>query len=138
MFLIQSAVAPKLGDDIDSDNNGTIDAEGVAKDWNVYDSLSMHDDVFDGSVAYGKVAFIAKLSNEVQPVATPSDTNVINTKGSGTPPESVTQPGTRTRTGLPVQLAAQKSDKSPTSTGSKMAVSVCRTLTHSQDVNWTI
>ncbi len=83
VFLVQSDVAPKLNDDIDRNDDGKIDVDGPAKDWNVYDSVSLHDDIFRGSVAYGQVAFIQRFIDSEPFVATPEGTNVIYTEGFG-------------------------------------------------------
>ncbi len=83
-FLIHSGVKPKLGDDIDRDDNGTIDIGNAALiNWDVLDSISLHDNVFSGSVAYGQVAFIQRLGSTEPPVATPVETQVVYTEGFG-------------------------------------------------------
>jgi hypothetical protein len=51
-FLIESDVPPVVGADIDLDDDGLADPNGVVADWNVLDSLSLHP--FVGSQSYGQ------------------------------------------------------------------------------------
>lgn len=54
-FLLQSAVAPASGDDIDANADGIIDPDGVAGAWTIHDSVTIgtiHD-----YFGYGKTVF---------------------------------------------------------------------------------
>lgn len=42
-FLVQSAVAPVVGADVDTNNDGVIDPTSTAAGWTVYDAVAMHD-----------------------------------------------------------------------------------------------
>lgn len=54
-FLIQTAVEPDIGDDIDSDNDGS--ADGVFTNWFVLDSVGALDNSGTGDIAYGRINF---------------------------------------------------------------------------------
>jgi hypothetical protein len=54
-FLIQTSVAPSIGDDIDVDNDGTPD--GVYTNWVVLDSVGVLDGTGAGDIAYGQINF---------------------------------------------------------------------------------
>ncbi|MFK8113222.1 MAG: cadherin domain-containing protein [Rubripirellula sp.] len=54
-FLIESSVAPQLGDDIDGNDDGLADSDGVKSNWTVLDSISLHPAVFSGPHAYGQI-----------------------------------------------------------------------------------
>lgn len=82
-FLIQSDVAPQLGEDIDVDDDGVIDPEGVAAHWTIFDSISLHHGVYQGSVAYGQVAYIEKLTSSERVVIAAPGVEVVHTPGFG-------------------------------------------------------
>lgn len=81
-FLFQSDVAPQIGQDIDADNDGLIDPEGVASTWNIHDSISLHDGVIQGPFAYGQIAFVQEHLGE-PPVAAAEGGEIIYTGGFG-------------------------------------------------------
>jgi hypothetical protein len=59
LFLIQSDVAPSIGDDIDADDDGIPD--GVSTNWTVLDSVGLMDRTQDNNqpdIAYGKINFV--------------------------------------------------------------------------------
>lgn len=55
-MLVQSAVAPSIGDDIDSNNDGTPDGPVFAS-WTVLDSVGVLDADGAGDIAYGAINF---------------------------------------------------------------------------------
>ena len=55
-FLIQTTNRPVIGQDLDADNDGRLDAEAVAG-WNVLDSIGILDSDGAGDVAYGAINF---------------------------------------------------------------------------------
>tara|TARA_R110002073_G_scaffold46789_1_gene127415 strand:+ start:4853 stop:11017 length:6165 start_codon:yes stop_codon:yes gene_type:complete len=57
-MLIQSDVAPTIADDIDLDNDGFIDDDGVAGAWRTFDSISIHNFVGGPDLAYGNIVFV--------------------------------------------------------------------------------
>ena len=81
-FLFQSDVAPQIGQDIDADDDGVIDPDGVASTWNVYDSISLHKGVFQGPVAYGQIAFVEEHLGQ-PPVTAAEGVEIIYTGGFG-------------------------------------------------------
>jgi hypothetical protein len=56
-MLIGSAVAPPLGGDIDRDDNGLADPDGIISDWDIIDSIAMHRFSF-ADQTYSNLAFI--------------------------------------------------------------------------------
>ncbi|QDS88043.1 Cadherin domain protein [Rosistilla ulvae] len=55
-FFLQSSTAPVAGDDIDLDNDGTIDPDGVAATWTIHDSVTIgriHDFYGYGQTVFG-------------------------------------------------------------------------------------
>jgi hypothetical protein len=80
-FLIQTDTPPELGTDIDVDNDGLIDPDGIAASWNILDSISLHHGVFQGSVAYGQIAFVERFIGEREPVIAAEGVEVIYTPG---------------------------------------------------------
>lgn len=55
-FLIQSDVEPEVGDDIDANDDGTLDGTNVVS-WVILDSVGVLDSDGDGDIAYGKINF---------------------------------------------------------------------------------
>ncbi|MEY2408366.1 MAG: uncharacterized protein QOF48_1036 [Verrucomicrobiota bacterium] len=55
-FLIQSAVAPVIGDDIDANDNGVPDGTRYAG-WSIYDAVGVLDADGLGDFAYGRINF---------------------------------------------------------------------------------
>ncbi len=82
-FLIQSDVAPNLGDDIDANDDGVIDPTGPAQTWDVLDSISLHHGTFQGPVAYGQIVFVEQLGTTNPVVIAPSGAELIYTPGYG-------------------------------------------------------
>ncbi len=54
-FLIESAVPPQLGDDIDVDDDGLADPSGIKANWKILDSVSLHPFVSNSSQGYGDI-----------------------------------------------------------------------------------
>lgn len=54
-FLIESSQAPSIGDDIDADDNGSLD--GSSTSWAIHDSVGILDADGTGDIVYGKVNF---------------------------------------------------------------------------------
>lgn len=81
-FLLQSDVAPQIGEDIDADDDGVIDPDGVASNWNILDSISLHHGVFQGPVAYGQIVFVEEHLGQ-PPVTAAEGVEVIYTPGFG-------------------------------------------------------
>lgn len=83
-FLIESKVAPALGDDIDLDNDGLIDADGIFSNWTVLDSVSMHPFVGSGDQAYGQILLAEQeLSQDPTTRTVAPGTPIVVTRGSG-------------------------------------------------------
>ncbi|MGI9470312.1 MAG: cadherin domain-containing protein [Rubripirellula sp.] len=83
-FLIESAVAPQLGDDIDVDDDGFADPGGVKSNWNILDSISLHPDVFSGSQAYGQILLAEEdLGQDPQTRFVEPGTPIVITDGFG-------------------------------------------------------
>lgn len=55
-LLIQSAVGPEVGDDIDANNDGALDGTNVAG-WVILDSVGVLDSDGAGDIAYGRINF---------------------------------------------------------------------------------
>ncbi len=60
-MLVQTATAPTLTDDIDSDNNGTID--GLAASWTFLDAIGVLDPDTNGDLGYGAINFARNTGN---------------------------------------------------------------------------
>jgi PEP-CTERM motif-containing protein len=60
-MLVRAATAPTLTDDIDGDNNGTID--GVAASWMFLDAVGVLDPDTNGDLAYGAINFARNSGN---------------------------------------------------------------------------
>ena len=71
-FLIESNVAPVIGDDIDVNDNGFADPGGIRSNWNVLDSLSIHPEFPSANFAYGQI-----LLAESDPIQDPNLRSVI-------------------------------------------------------------
>ncbi len=75
-FLIQSAAKPRVGEDIDLDNDGVIDGTN-AVNWLVLDAVGVLDDDGLGDIAYGRINFrrdqapgnLAKATNTIVSVS---------------------------------------------------------------------
>jgi len=81
-FLIQSDIAPILGEDFYGNNDGIIDDLVPAKSWNVLDSISLHPDVFTARAAYGKIVFVDGTAAR-NPISTAPGTPIVYGPGSG-------------------------------------------------------
>lgn len=83
-FLLQSDVAPTLAQDIDIDNDGLIDEESNATQWDVLDSVSLHHGVFTGSTAYGRTVYIEdNFPDKPNVVLTSPDAVIVRGGGFG-------------------------------------------------------
>ncbi|WP_146407856.1 cadherin domain-containing protein [Allorhodopirellula heiligendammensis] len=56
-FLIQSDTPPVVNDDIDANNDGFIDADSPASDWDTYDAVAMHDFTLS-ETSYAPIIFV--------------------------------------------------------------------------------
>ncbi len=81
IFLIQSDIAPNLGDDIDTNSDGFIDEAGVFANWNVLDSVSTLWSLNDG-YGYGKIVFIDRMGHNPA-VTLPTGTTLVELEGTG-------------------------------------------------------
>lgn len=80
-ILLQTNVAPTLGQNIDTDADGLIDSS-VRSTWNVMDSISLHPFVGRGKVAYGDVVF-AETGTGPSDMKTREGVSVVFTEGFG-------------------------------------------------------
>lgn len=81
-FLIQTDVAPQLGDDIDADSDGFIDPVGVYSNWNVLDSISVMWNLSDGH-GYGSIVFVNTNDVHVPEVTIAEGTTLVRVDGFG-------------------------------------------------------
>ena len=81
-FLIQTSTKPELGDDIDINSDGLIDAGGIAANWNIMDSVTMMNSLGNGH-AYGKIAFVSTNTVHFPTVTTVPGTVVVRPDGYG-------------------------------------------------------
>ncbi|MEM9644331.1 MAG: cadherin domain-containing protein, partial [Planctomycetota bacterium] len=63
-FLFQSDTAPQLTDDIDADNDGTADPDGVISNWRIFDSVSLHPNSLSDQ-AYGQTVLLTTNEDSV-------------------------------------------------------------------------
>ena len=82
-FLIQSPVAPVPGDDIDLNDDGLADADGLSRDWMEYDSVSLHRWVTGGDQAYGAIALVEEGAGVPDPFVTRPGATVVVQPGWG-------------------------------------------------------
>ncbi len=83
-FLIESNVAPMIGDDIDVDDDGLVDPDGVFSTWNVLDSISLHPFVGSGDQAYGQILLAEqKLSQDPTTRTVAPGTPIVVGNGAG-------------------------------------------------------
>ncbi|MEM6687921.1 MAG: cadherin domain-containing protein [Planctomycetota bacterium] len=83
-FLIQTDQPIFLGTDIDADNNGRIDPI-IADAWTIWDSISLHDFVGRGNVAYGDIVFAERGATPDGSISIGRRAGVplVETEGSG-------------------------------------------------------
>ncbi|MGB7343235.1 MAG: cadherin domain-containing protein, partial [Pirellulaceae bacterium] len=81
-MLVNSQVAPQLGADIDVDNDGLADPDGVVSNWNIIDSIGMHPSSIGGNT-YSQIAFINNISGIPADFVHPEGGHVILSEGSG-------------------------------------------------------
>lgn len=81
-FLIQTNTQPQLGDDIDTNGDGFIDAAGIAANWNIFDSITVMNSLGDGN-AYGKIAIVDTNLSQIPQVTAPAGTVVVRPNGYG-------------------------------------------------------
>lgn len=81
-FLIQTSTKPQLGDDIDTDSDGFIDASGIAANWQIMDSVTMMNSLADGH-AYGKIAFVSTNTVHFPVVTAAPGTVIVRPDGYG-------------------------------------------------------
>ena len=73
-MLIQSDLKPILTDDVDVDADGMLDGSGA--NWNILDSVSLHD-FFSDNVAYGDIIFVEDASDANGLLTRPGATIVV-------------------------------------------------------------
>ena len=81
-FLIETSVAPQLGDDIDTNSDGFVDDTGVFSNWNVLDSITVVDPLADAH-GYGAIVFAHTTGALFPEVTAPPTTPVIRPDGLG-------------------------------------------------------
>ncbi|NND99221.1 MAG: hypothetical protein HKN47_18030, partial [Pirellulaceae bacterium] len=81
-LLFQTNVTPNLRDDIDTNDDGVIDPNGIASQWDILDSVSQHSFVGQPEYAYGKVVFVEEGVN-VPTINRAADVEVVITEGHG-------------------------------------------------------
>ena len=83
-MLIRSDVAPQLGDDIDLDDDGFADPNGVMASWEVLDSISLHPASSLIDQAYSDI-LIAEASFSEDPTTrtVPSGATIVVSEGFG-------------------------------------------------------
>ena len=81
-FLIESALAPQPGADIDADNNGQVD-DSVSSDWTVLDSVSVHEWVTGGDQAYGQILLVEEGLGVPDPLEVPPGAEIVVGEGYG-------------------------------------------------------
>ncbi len=83
-FLIRSEVMPTVGDDIDADDDGLADSNGIKSNWTVLDSVSMHPFVGSGDQAYGQILLAEQeLSQDPTTRTVEPGTPIVVANGSG-------------------------------------------------------
>ncbi|MGB7323624.1 MAG: cadherin domain-containing protein [Rubripirellula sp.] len=83
-FLIRTDVTPGIGDDIDLDDNGLADPDGVKSNWAVLDSVSAHTFVGTGEQAYGQILLAEQELSEDPTLRTVEPgTPIVVSNGSG-------------------------------------------------------
>ncbi len=83
-FLIESDVPPVIGDDIDLDDDGLVDRNGVFSNWTVLDSVSLHPFVGSGDQAYGQILLAEQeLSQDPTTRTVAPGTPIVVGNGSG-------------------------------------------------------
>ncbi|TWU57923.1 cadherin domain-containing protein [Rubripirellula reticaptiva] len=83
-FLIRSEIAPGIGDDIDLDDDGLADPDGVKSNWTVLDSVSAHTFVGNGEQAYGQILLAEQELSEDPTLRTVEPgTPIVVSNGSG-------------------------------------------------------
>ncbi|QDT01727.1 Cadherin domain protein [Rubripirellula lacrimiformis] len=83
-FLIQANQPPVIGDDIDEDDNGLADPDGLLADWNVLDSVSIHAAPRSVSQAYGQILLAEQELDEDPTTRTVEPgTPIVLARGSG-------------------------------------------------------
>lgn len=80
-FLIETDVAPQLGDDVDADSDGLIDPDGIVSDWTILDSISTMWGLNDGN-GYGEIVFVDTGDFDPE-VTVAAGTTVVEVDGTG-------------------------------------------------------
>lgn len=81
-FLIQTAVVPQLGDDIDTNSDGFVDEGGIFDNWNVLDSITVNYQLTDG-YGYGNIVFAATDSVLNPNITAKPGTAIVRPDGDG-------------------------------------------------------
>ncbi len=72
-FLLQSDVPPVAGEDIDVNDDGIAENDGVTQTWNVIDSLALHPNADDSTRTYAEIVFIQRGTTEPANVIRPEN-----------------------------------------------------------------
>ena len=82
-LLVQSDVPVVVGQDIDQDDDGRADPDGVSANWTVHDSVSMHPFVGRGDVTYSNIVFTERGVGTIPDYVRNDGVEVVITEGYG-------------------------------------------------------
>lgn len=82
-MLIQSDTPPMLNDDIDVDEDGLLDPDGIAADWVIFDSLSMQPFVGGSDNSYGRIVGVDDVFDSRTAITVPEGATVVFGDGIG-------------------------------------------------------
>ncbi len=82
-FLVRSNTPPLLGSDIDTDNDGFADPNGIKASWSIQDSISLHPGGVTSSQAYGDILLQDIDPQNSLPVSVEAGVPVLTAQGSG-------------------------------------------------------
>jgi hypothetical protein len=81
-FLIQTDVAPQLGDDLDANSDGFVDEGGIIANWNVLDSITTMWSLSDGH-GYGAIVFVNTNEVHFPEITKKEGTTLVRVDGFG-------------------------------------------------------
>ncbi|TWU51081.1 Cadherin domain protein [Rubripirellula tenax] len=82
-FLVNSETVPVVGLDIDADDDGLADVDGLKSNWTILDSVSAHQFVGSGDQAYGQILLANNSGYDPDVMITEEGTPVVLSNGSG-------------------------------------------------------
>ncbi len=83
-FLIRSETPPVVGEDIDGDDNGLADPDGMKSAWTILDSVSVHTFVGNSDQAYGQILLAEQeLTDDPTQSTVEPGTVIVTSNGSG-------------------------------------------------------